>query len=114
VSKQRVDDAGAAQLSRAVEALCARVDEGRATLNCAIADGSAAITESVRSVGAALVAALSRRDTRDDEVNTYSETDARYARRHGGRCPRPIAEKTVSEQAALQQLRNHRHKKEQS
>jgi hypothetical protein len=111
---QRDDDAGAAQLSRAVEALCARVDEGRVTLSCAIADGSAAITDSVRTVGAALVAALSHRGTRDDAVNTYNDADARYSRRHGGKSPRPIAEKTEQERAALQLLRNHRQKKEPS
>lgn len=40
MSKQREEDAGAAQLARAVEALCARVDEGRATLNRFLAQDS--------------------------------------------------------------------------
>ena len=112
MTEPQTPDGNVRELVRAIGALCSTIEETRLTFHCAIDDASAAIVQSVRAVGAALVGVVSANGT-GGIAPSYTDMDVHYARQHGGRRIRPISEKTSKERETLQQLRMHKTKGEE-
>jgi hypothetical protein len=104
VTAPESSDPNARDLVRAIGALCGTLEEVRLTVHCAIDDSSAAIVESVRSAGNAIVAALAQRVPANRNVS-WPETDSRFARANGGHVQRPVSVKTDAEKTNLARMR---------
>ena len=94
-------------VAEAIQSLTVVAREAAESLTYVVHDGFATLNDSVRSAGAALVTALTRRP--GDAANTniqWAETDAYYAKANGGRKLRPMREKTTAEKANLERMRS--------
>ena len=78
--------------------------EAATSFTYAVHDVGAELRETVRATGTAILAALSERQTPNDN-GFKSEVNAQHAQRYGGRVLRPLPEKTDSEKAILQRMR---------
>jgi hypothetical protein len=83
--------------------------EAATSLTYAVHDAATHVGETLRSAGAAILAALAMQRAANTSVS-WAETDARYARANGGHAPRPVSEKTDAERTNLERMRARRAK----
>lgn len=102
--KKRDSTSHSNDVAQAIRDLGAAARDAANSLTYAVHDAAATLNETVRSASVAILAALTKQQAANTNVS-WPETDARYARANGGRCPRPVSEKTDAEKATLERMR---------